>query len=81
MENKEIKLSYFQKRWLDTRGGRNEDDVFSDKDGLFVLMGNGRGGEKKVYLPSKCKECQFEPQNGHSQACSKYNKNNDSSYY
>jgi len=40
------------RQWLDSRGGRNEDDLLWDeKKGYYVLMGNGRGGETSVYLP------------------------------
>lgn len=48
----DIKLTHTQIHWLDSRGGRNASDVEQDEDGLYVLMGNGRGGEAKVYLPN-----------------------------
>jgi hypothetical protein len=55
-DNKEIKLSYFQRTWLNTHGGRDEFDVMRDEEGIYVLMGNGRGGEKRVYIPDMLKE-------------------------
>lgn len=48
-----MRLTDFQKKWLDSRGGRNESDVLEDAEGLYVLMGDGQGGEKKVYIPKK----------------------------
>lgn len=45
-------LSWSQRKWLRTRGGRDLRDVlFDNKDKLFVLMGNGSGGECAIYLP------------------------------
>lgn len=39
------------RRWLESRGGRTVNDLHYDEKGLFVYMGNGNGGEMKVYLP------------------------------
>jgi len=44
-------LKQYQIIWLYTRGGRNEGDVRTDENGFYVLMGDGAGGMKKVYLP------------------------------
>lgn len=46
-------LTHNQKIWLDSRGGRTNYDVEIDKKGFYVLMGNGRGGEFRVYLPKE----------------------------
>lgn len=39
------------RQWLDSRGGRHTGDLEIDEIGLYVLMGNGYGGDKPVYLP------------------------------
>lgn len=44
-------LSEKQIRWLDSRGGRNINDVQEDEEGLFVYMGSGNGPDVKVYIP------------------------------
>lgn len=47
-------LTYEQVKWLNSRGGRDFNDLVEDEDGrLFVYMTNGKGGEKKVYLPNQ----------------------------
>jgi hypothetical protein len=46
-----MRVTYKQAKWLNSRGGMNINDVLKDKYGLYVLMGAGRGKEKKVYLP------------------------------
>jgi len=38
-------------KWLYSRGGRTAKDLLKDKNGLFVLMGDGYKGLMKVYLP------------------------------
>lgn len=40
------------KWWLNSRGGRTLDDLKKDDLGYYVFMGDGKGGECKVYLPS-----------------------------
>ena len=53
MKNKEeVKLNKKQDKWLDDHGGRNINDVCVDKDGYFVWMGDGYGGELKVRVPT-----------------------------
>lgn len=37
--------------WLDQHGGRDFNDLEKNYKGYYVLMGNGQGGDKKVYLP------------------------------
>lgn len=45
-------LNDLEKRWLESRGGRNASDVFMDEQGQkFVIMGS-RLGPKRVYIPS-----------------------------
>lgn len=42
--------------WLDTRGGRTIEDVDTDERderGEYVMMGDGNGRHKRVYLPAK----------------------------
>lgn len=53
MRNKQgFEVSYKQGIWLDTRGGRDEEDVYRDEGGLYVFMFDGENyREKKVYLP------------------------------
>lgn len=38
--------------WLDRHGGLNALDVLLDTKGLHVLMGDGKGGDTKVYIPT-----------------------------
>lgn len=38
-------------KWLDSKGGRSFRDLLKDEVGEYVLMGDGYGGDKKVYLP------------------------------
>lgn len=47
-----MNITYKQQRWLDDRGGRNIHDVHGDEKGLYVFMGNGAGGDVKVYVPN-----------------------------
>jgi len=50
----EQEITYKQKKWLDDHGGRTIGDlILGDPKGLYVLMGNGHGGDMKVYLPKK----------------------------
>ena len=49
---KKNKLNKEQDKWLDNHGGRNENDVCVDKDGYFVWMVDGYGGELKVRIPT-----------------------------
>ena len=35
--------------WLNSRGGRTEEDLEKDKGGYYVMM--GRNKDEKVYLP------------------------------
>lgn len=37
--------------WLNSLGGRNLEDMFKDGEGEYVMMGDGDGGKRKVYLP------------------------------
>ena len=46
-----IKVTREQVKWLNKHGGRNFSDVLEDELGLYVLMGDGKGGEKKYYMP------------------------------
>jgi hypothetical protein len=45
-----VKISRKQLQWIDSRA-RNLSDVFVDHKGLYVYMGDGLGGEVKVYVP------------------------------
>lgn len=46
-------LTYLEKAWLNSRGGRTEDDVKTDKLGKYVLMASGKKGvDMKVYIPT-----------------------------
>ena len=46
-----IKLSGGDLRWLHSKGGRDERDVCIATDGSkYVLMVDGKGGDKKVYF-------------------------------
>ena len=48
-----MNITYKQKKWLDDRGGRTLNDVLVNPDGtIYTLMGNGAGGDMKVYIPS-----------------------------
>lgn len=38
-------------KWLDSMGGRTKEDLLEDNKGKYVLMGNGRRGFMRVYLP------------------------------
>lgn len=53
MENQDINLTWEQRAWLDQHGGRLISDARKDEKGIYTLMGNGRGGDIKVYLPSE----------------------------
>lgn len=47
-----ITLTHKQRVWLDSRGGRNQNDVLIDSDNqLFVVMTDGFGNDIPVYLP------------------------------
>jgi len=37
--------------WLESRGDRNENDLFKDRKGYFTPMSDGKGREVKVHLP------------------------------
>lgn len=46
-------ITYLEKAWLNSRGGRTEDDVKKDERGEYVLMGSGKQGvDMKVYIPT-----------------------------
>jgi hypothetical protein len=47
------KVDSYVLKWLDDHGGRNSNDLKEDKDGLFVMMWDGFGGELKIYCQSK----------------------------
>ena len=47
--------------WLRSRGGRTTNDVLEDKCGEYVLMGDGKGKEVKIYLPKKFKWVEHRP--------------------
>lgn len=49
-----IILSRLEKKWLDSRGGRNESDVLVDENGVrYILMTSGeKGKDIKVVVPS-----------------------------
>ncbi len=49
-------LNFKEIQWLNQRGGRNEEDVYTDEYGKYVWMGSGSGGSVKVYLPDYKKE-------------------------
>lgn len=53
MVKDEIKLTWAQNQWLDDHGGRNINDVRIDRQGLFVLMADGHGGDLRVPLMYK----------------------------
>jgi hypothetical protein len=42
-----------KEQWLESRGGRKLEDVFKDGEGEYVLMGDGDGRKRKVYLPQE----------------------------
>lgn len=44
-----IDLTYEQKKWLNSRGGRNISDVREDKRGFYVMFGLKE--DQKVYIP------------------------------
>jgi len=46
------KERWVKSHWLSSRGGRDWSDLLSDSGGEYVLMGNGKGEEVKVYLPT-----------------------------
>jgi hypothetical protein len=48
----DLMLSYLQIDWLDSYGGRTEDDLRADDDGLYVEMSMGGNAFKKKYMPS-----------------------------
>lgn len=52
IKNTCIEVTDLQLRWLKTRGDRGIDDVKDDIEGLYVLMGNGKGGYEKIYIPT-----------------------------
>lgn len=53
-EKEEFQLNSNTRKWLIEHGGRNVDeDLRKDDKGLYVLMGNGYGGDTKVYLPKE----------------------------
>ena len=46
-----MKLVGAREKWLDSRGGRTEEDVLTDSNGReYVLMGDGEGGKARIYL-------------------------------
>jgi hypothetical protein len=46
-------ITYLEKAWLNSRGGRTEDDVKKDDRGQYVLMASGKQGvDMKVYIPT-----------------------------
>lgn len=45
-------INYDEKLWLRSRGDRRAEDVFENEHGKYVLMGDGLGGEMKVYVPA-----------------------------
>ena len=51
--NPALSLGECKHLWLDSQGGRTEEDVFKDKEGEYVLMIGERHlkGKVKVYLP------------------------------
>lgn len=49
--NKE-KAKWVKSHWLNSRGGRDWSDLLKDEQGEYVLMGDGKDGQKKVYLPT-----------------------------
>lgn len=51
IEEEKIKITAEEYFWLDCHGGRNENDVKRDEDGLFVWMSDGFCGKVRVYLP------------------------------
>jgi len=48
MKELEIKT---KSEWLSQHGDRKFEDLKKDYKGYFVYMGDGNGGEKKIYLP------------------------------
>lgn len=48
----DIKITKKQGMWLDQQGGRNENDLRASRAGnLYVLMGDGYGNNRKVFIP------------------------------
>lgn len=47
----EIELQEWERKWLDTRGGRCASDVGVDKKGKYVLMLTTSGESTPEYLP------------------------------
>jgi len=46
-------ITYLEKAWLNSRGGRTEDDVLTDENGKYVLMSSGKKSvDMKVYIPT-----------------------------
>jgi len=49
-----MRITYLEQAWLNSRGGRTENDVLKDELGYYVLMGSGKlGVDMKVYIPKK----------------------------
>lgn len=47
-------LTNLEKKWLYSRGGRNESHCHLDPDSkVFIYMGLARGGNEKVYIPEE----------------------------
>lgn len=49
----QIRLTQKQVHWLDSRGGRNINDVKEDKNGLYAVFSDGYNKEKRVYIPTR----------------------------
>lgn len=46
-------ITYLEQAWLNSRGGRTENDVLVDEFGKYVLMSSGeKGKDMKVYIPT-----------------------------
>lgn len=48
---KKSRLTYAQIWWLDSRGGRTENDIEEDEGGLYCWFGSGGKLLKRVPLP------------------------------
>lgn len=47
-------LTKKQREWIDSRGGRNMNDVEVDSDNqLYIVMTDGFGNDVPVYIPVK----------------------------
>jgi hypothetical protein len=48
-----MKLTSKQMKWLNSRGGRNHNDVSKDRIGLYIFMSDPHSRDIKIYLPDQ----------------------------